>query len=99
MHSLIGLVVGTLLLLFGRQLFWLFVGLIGFAAGLQLAPLLLPGTSEVVVFIAAVLLGLAGAVLAILLQKVAIALAGFVAGGYIALHLILLFGGEPHELA
>lgn len=40
------LLVGVVLLLFGRRLFWLFVAACGFAVGLNLAPQLTSTQSE-----------------------------------------------------
>ena len=74
------LVVGLAVLLFGRRLFWLFVGAAGFAAGLHLAPAALPDSPEWLVVVAALVLGIIGAVLAIVLQWLAAALGGFVVG-------------------
>lgn len=58
MTLIVNILAGIVLLLMGRQLFWFFVGAIGFIAGI------------------------AGALLAVAVQKIAIGLAGFVAGGY-----------------
>lgn len=76
--------VGLLLLLFGRKLFWLFVALAGFVVGVEVAPYILPHQTELFTLAIALVLGLAGALLALFLQKVAIVIAGFVGGGYIA---------------
>ena len=74
------LVVGLAVLLFGRRLFWLFVGAAGFAVGLHLAPAALPDGPEWLIVVAALVLGIVGAVLAILLQWLAAGLGGFVVG-------------------
>ncbi len=84
-YSLVFLVLGLLLLLLGRRLFWLFVAVAGFVVGVQAAPYILPHQSELFLLGIALVLGVIGALLAIFLQKVAIALGGFVAGGYIAM--------------
>ncbi len=88
---LISLLVGVLLLLFGRKLFWLFVAAIGFAAGLQLAPHLMHNPPDWMALAAGLVLGLLGAVLAFLVQKIAVAVAGFIAGGHIATSLMAAF--------
>ena len=77
------ILLGTLLLLLGRRLFWLFVGVVGFVGGLQLAERVLPGQSEDVVIVFSVVIGLLAAVLAIVLRRVALGVAGFLAGGYL----------------
>ena len=74
------LLVGLGVLLFGRRLFWLFVGAAGFAVGLHVAPAALAGRPEWLVVAAALLLGIVGAVLAILFQWLAVGLGGFAAG-------------------
>jgi hypothetical protein len=75
-------VVGLAVLLFGRRLFWLFVGAAGFAVGLHLAPAALPDSPEWLIVLAALVLGIVGAVLAILLQWLAAGLGGFVVGAH-----------------
>jgi len=91
------LIAGLLLLLFGRKLFWLFVGCIGFLAGFQLAGRVLTGQPELIILLAAVVVGIVGAVLALVLQRLMAAIAGGLAGGLIAIELakILGFGAEP----
>jgi hypothetical protein len=79
---IVAVLVGLALLLFGRQLFWLFVGGVGFVAGMSAAHGFLQGQAEWLILLVAVLAGLLGAVLSVFLQRVAIGLAGFVAGGY-----------------
>ena len=93
-YPLVYLILGLLLLLLGRRLFWLFVAVAGFVAGVEAAPYVLPHQSELSVLIVALVLGVIGALLAVFLQKVAIALGGFVAGGYLAIVLCApLLGG------
>lgn len=77
----VGLLVGALLLFAGRRLFWFLVAAVGFALGYQIASGWL-GVEEVwVQLLVAVLVGLVGAFLAVLLQRVAIGVAGFLIGG------------------
>ena len=87
----IGLVVGAVLLLFGRRLFWLFVGAIGFAAGMEIAQQITNNPSRLVVLALALGCGILGAILAIVLQKFAIAVAGFISGGRLATMLSAAF--------
>ncbi|MEP6672432.1 MAG: DUF4203 domain-containing protein [Chthoniobacter sp.] len=75
------ILVGVLLLFLGRKLFWLFVGAVGFVAGLELATALLPHQPEWSLIIGLVF-GLIGAVIAIFVQKIALGIAGFLVGGY-----------------
>lgn len=77
------LVLGLLLLAMGRKLFWLFVAAIGFVAGAHAAAAWLHGSPPIVTLGVAVIMGALGAWLAYAAQKLAIALAGFFAGGYL----------------
>jgi len=87
MHSsatIVGVVLGVVILFFGRKLFWLCVAAVGFAAGLQIAPLLVNEASSVLALVIAVVFGILGALLAVFIQKIAIAVLGFLAGGKLA---------------
>jgi hypothetical protein len=88
--NLMYLAAGVLLLILGRKLFWLFVAIIGFLLSARFAPQLLPGQTESVILTVSLIAGLLGALLAILLQKFAVGLAGLVAGGYITYYLLQL---------
>jgi hypothetical protein len=77
-------VIGAIVLFFGRKLFWLCVAAIGFAAGFEVAAYLVHQPSPLLAFTFALVLGFIGALLALFLQKVAIAIAGFLAGGKLA---------------
>jgi hypothetical protein len=92
-------IAGALLLFLGRRLFWLFVGLVGFATGLLLAPYLLPDAQEWLVLVLALALGLAGALLAVFLQRVAIAVAGLMAGAFVGSALATSIAGEGSAVA
>ena len=76
--------IGVVVLFFGRKLFWLCVAAIGFAAGVELAPRLVQEPSVLLSLTIALLLGIIGALLALFLQKIAIAVLGFLAGGKLA---------------
>ncbi len=80
--TIIQLVMGIILLLSGRRLYWLFVGVIGFVAGVWLATILLSGESEWTILAISFAAGVVGSVLALLAQKLAVGIAGFFAGGY-----------------
>ncbi len=81
--ALVNILIGVLLLVFGRRLFWLFVSLVGFLAGFNLAPQILPGQPASIVLMVAIIVGLLGALLAILFQRLSVGIAGFLAGGYL----------------
>ena len=87
MHSsvtIIGVLIGIAILFFGRKLFWLTVAAVGFAVGVEIAPLLVNEPSSLLALLIALVLGILGALLALFLQKVAIAVLGFFAGGKLA---------------
>jgi hypothetical protein len=88
---IIGVLIGVAILFFGRKLFWLFVAAIGFAVGVELAAYFMRDPPLWLTLVAALGLGILGALLAILLQKFAIAVAGFIAGGRLALALLAAF--------
>ena len=79
---------GAVLLTLGRKLFWLFVAGVGFAVGMFVTPLLVPRHASRGDPRGGGFLAVLGAVLAITLQKIAIGLVGFIAGGLIALWLL-----------
>jgi len=88
---LVTVIIGVMLLILGRKLFWFFVGVAGFLIGMNIAGQVTSGTESTKLLIGLVA-GVIGALLAILLQKVAIAVAGFVIGGYITVELLRLYG-------
>jgi len=81
-------IAGALLLIFGRKLFWMFVAIIGFLIGITFAPELLPDQPEAVILVVASIFGLLGALFSILLQKFAVGVSGFIAGGYITFYIL-----------
>ena len=81
--DLIKIIVGGLLLTLGRKIYWLFVALVGFAAGLALGARLFQDQPEWVTIVVALAFGILGAVLAKFFQKLAIVIAGFAAGAFI----------------
>src|SRR5438270_147782 len=88
---IVGVVIGAAILLFGRKLFWLFVAALGFAIGLEVAAYFMREPPVWMTLLVALVLGVLGALLAILLQKLAIAVAGFIAGGRVAWALAAAF--------
>ena len=88
---ILSVLIGAVILFFGRKLFWLCVAAVGFAAGVEVAPHLIHEPSVVLQLSVAVVFGFIGALLALFLQKVAIAVAGFLAGGKLALALVVAF--------
>lgn len=78
----LNILAGVALLLFGRKLFWLFVGCVGFVVGAKFAGDALQGQPEWLILLIALGVGLFGAIVSIFLQRVVIGIAGFFAGGY-----------------
>jgi Domain of unknown function (DUF4203) len=88
---LASLLLGAVVLLFGRKLFWVCVAAVGFAAGVELAPHLVQEPSPLLQLSIALVLGLIGALIALFLQKIAIAIVGFAAGGRLAVGIAASF--------
>lgn len=78
----LNILAGLAVLFFGRRLFWLFVGCVGFLVGFGLAGDMLQGQPEWVILVIALGVGVLGAVASVFLQRVFVVVAGFFAGGY-----------------
>ncbi len=78
-------ILGLALLALGRKLFWLLVGAVGFVAGLSLAGQLLRNYPEWLSLVVALAIGVAGGLLAIFLEQMAMGAVGFFGGGYLAM--------------
>jgi len=72
--------VGVLLLLAGRRLFWLALGVLGCGLGFLLVQRLLGHADPTLALVVGLLVGAAGALLAVLVQKVAVVAAGALLG-------------------
>ena len=90
------ILIGIVLLLWGRKVFWLFVAGIGFVVAMDLVTRLFAGpqaeTMTLIALVAGLVAGVIGALLAIFLQRVAVGVAGFLAGGYIVLSFLEIMG-------
>ncbi len=93
---LVVLVFGLALLLAGRRIFWLVLGVIGFLFGFDLADRVLGLDPHGLGLLVALFAGIVGIFVALFLQKVAIGITGFVVGGYLAL---VLLHADPANLA
>jgi hypothetical protein len=78
----LNILAGLAVLFFGRRLFWLFVGCVGFIVGFELAGNALAGQSEWLILAIALAVGLICAIASIFLQRIFIVVAGFFAGAY-----------------
>jgi len=89
---------GILLLSQGWRLFWMFVGVVGFAAGLRTAQLYF-GTQPIWMFwMMGIVCGIIGAAGAVFFQRVAVAVGGFTAGSILIFHLAPLLTGQNANL-
>jgi hypothetical protein len=91
MLSIIHLVLGVLLLVAGRKLFWLFVGAAGFLTGIQLATRFWQGP-DLLAIVVGLVIGVIFALLAVVLQGLVIGAAGFLIGGYVLTVLAAMLG-------
>jgi hypothetical protein len=96
---LAALAVGIVLLVAGRRLFWLAVGVAGFVLALVLALRWLDPEPLWLLLGLSFLAGAVGAILAVLLQRVAVAVAGFLVGGWAGLALWIQLGGAEGPAA
>jgi len=88
-------IVGVLLLAFGRRLYWLFVGGIGFVVGFSLASSLSGRQPQLTAILIGLGAGLLGVVLALLLQRFAIVVAGLLAGAWLGAEIWRLLAPTP----
>lgn len=83
--QVLAIVLGLVLLVLGRKLFWLFVAVVGFLLGVEFTGVILADYPKWAVLLIGLGTGLLGALLAVLAERVAFAVAGFYAGAYLAL--------------
>ena len=91
-------ILGGALLVAGRKLFWLFIGVLGFITGIQLTTNFINGPEWLTIIIG-LIVGLIFAMLAVFLQTVAIWVAGFLSGGYVLSALAGMLGIEGYTWA
>ncbi len=95
--ALLNLVIGAILLVAGRKLFWLLVAGIGFVTGVMLATRFFNG-NELTMILAGLVLGAIFALLALFLESVAIGIAGFLGGGYVLLNIAGMLGLDRGDI-
>jgi len=81
------IIIGVVLLLFGRRLFWLFIGIAGFLFGMEITRMFFSGQPQWVQLAIAIGMGCVGALVAMLAQRVAFTVGGFFAGVFLVLRL------------
>ncbi len=91
-------IVGCIILVLGRKLFWLFVALVGMVSGMQAAEQYFGLQPYWVFLLIGLLAAVVGALLAIFFQKVAIALAGLLVGSTITAQLGAMLGWQTVPL-
>jgi len=82
MPTIFQILVSLALLFAGRRVFWFVVAVVGFYAGMQVTPLFIDAPSQSTLIAISLACGLLMAVVAFILQKLAIGIAGFLVGGY-----------------
>ncbi len=94
-QQLLTLAAGGVLLLAGRRLYWLLVGLVGFVIGFRLAAEFLHGP-DWLTLAGGLAAGLVASGLAVFFQRVAVGVAGFLIGGLVVLWIADQAGwGQP----
>ena len=91
MTLFINIILGFPLLIWGRKLFWLFVGSVGFIARYWLGQGYLTIKEDWMLVLLGAALGVVGVLLALLVQKTAVAVTGFIAGVYLAINAVMTF--------
>jgi hypothetical protein len=87
----INILAGVCLIMFGRQLYWLFVGLVVLLYALLIAPQLLHGRPGWLIIAASLGAGALAGILAVFFKRLIMAFAGFLAGGFFAFTLASYF--------
>ena len=86
---------GIALLLTGRRLFWLFLGVSGFLAGLEFSRFYFVSLPWATALMVALICGALGIVMAVAFQKIAIGAAGFISGALFTYSIPEIFGYVP----
>lgn len=89
-QHIVRLVLGLIILVAGRNVFWLFVGAIGFLVGFELGSIWVTDQPVWLIVGVGIAIGLISAILAVVFQRVGFALAGF----YAAVYLAFVFAGK-----
>jgi hypothetical protein len=87
-------VAGVLLIVAGRRVFWLFLGLLCFVAGMNFLQRWFPDTPQTTLLLASVGIGALGAGIGMIAQKTAVWVGGFLGGGFLAVMLVRMVTQE-----
>ncbi len=91
-----GVIVGIVLLLFGRKMFWFLIAALGFYAGIVLSREMLHLGNDWHAILIGALCGIAGVFLVTAVQKIAVGLFGFFAGAFLVTTFALSYHMELH---
>ncbi len=98
LESILIMMAGATLLLFGRRLYWGVIAAAGFAAGSYIGHEVFPPEPKWLIIAAPVLVGIVAALLSIYLQKLALRLAGMIAGGFLGYTIAAALIAKPWPL-
>jgi hypothetical protein len=87
-------VIGFLVLIMGRQIFWIFIAGLSFALGLFISSQYFTVQFDWRVFLISILSGIVGALLAVTFQRFAAGIAGFATGWYLSTVLLGYFSPD-----
>ncbi len=85
---IIQIFLGAIALIMSRQLYWLFVSAVGFVLGFFLTTQYLPAQSESMILVYSLGAGFVFMLAAFAFQRIAVEMAGFIAGGYLTYMLL-----------
>lgn len=91
MPEIFNIILAIPLIFWGRRLFWLFIGVVGFLLGLSLAGTLFPNLTGWAPILVALGIGILGALLTVMIQRAALWVGGFLAGAYLLTAALKLF--------
>jgi hypothetical protein len=96
--QLLIVLLGLIVLVYGRRLFWLFVVIAGFLAGMEFTRAIFDNQPYWVMLLGGVAAGLIGSLLAVFVERIAFALAGFYSGAYLGLIIYHFMGFMGKDL-
>jgi hypothetical protein len=96
--QLLIVLLGLIVLVYGRRLFWLFVAIAGFLAGMEFTRAIFDNQPYWIMLLVGVAAGLIGSLLAVFVERIAFALAGFYAGAYLGLIIYHFLGFMGKDL-
>jgi len=95
--SYVYIALGIILLLAGRKLYWLTIGVLGFLAGMFFAMRFIPAHPAWMTYVIGAGSGILGAIAAVVIQRIAIAALGFLAGGFLLANVFEEFHWMQHD--